>query len=346
MVSVLSPTEQDEHAAFVTSRPAARFTHDLAWSRALSEAYGFYCEHLVVRRHGRLVAAMPVFRSRSLVLGPHLSSSPFPTYAPPLYGDIEALSVLLDAVAARTSTVRYAHLFCGDPLPEDALSIKLITRSDDLTFRLPLNASPHLVLRRLSRNIQRDVRRAAKAGVTVARAQQGAASEEFYRLYASVYAKKHGMPPHSRALFQSLARHLGMKGARVHLALVNEGCVAAVLTLWSHGEVYYAWSAADDAGRALQATTLVLSHVIAEACMEGQRVFNMGEAPKSHGSLIDFKSRWCPEIAEAYSYYLLGTAGEAPPHYYDDFGWPKKVIAMLPTSLTTRIISPLLRFVL
>jgi hypothetical protein len=59
----------------------------------------------------------------------------------------------------------------------------------------------------------------------------------------------------------------------------------------------------------------------------GPARFQYGRSTKNHKSLIDFQSRWCPEIAEAHSYYLLGTAAKPPFHYYDGFDWPKKTIA-------------------
>lgn len=341
----LSTADSDEYREFLARSPAARFSHELGWARALTDTYGLPCEHVLARQDGRIVGALPLFTSRSLVVGRHLTSCPFPSYAPPLFDSVEALGALVGAVARRAGSLPYAHLACGDPLSEAVLPVELLRRSDDLTFRLPLEADPASVLARLSKNIRRDARMAEKAGVSVAAAPEGSASEEFYRLYATVYARKHGMPPHPRSLFRNLARHLGPSAARVHLARVDGRCLAAILTLRANGEVYYAWSAADPTERDLQPTTLLLFRIIEEACAEGQRVFNMGEAPKAHDALVHFKSRWCPDVREANSYYLLGTATAPPPHFFGGFGWQKKIISRLPIGLTTRFLSPLLRFV-
>ena len=73
-VSALSPAEHDEYARFLSRRPAARFSHDIGWARALTVTYGLRCEHLIARQDTRMVGALQLFTSRSLVTGRHLTT--------------------------------------------------------------------------------------------------------------------------------------------------------------------------------------------------------------------------------------------------------------------------------
>jgi CelD/BcsL family acetyltransferase involved in cellulose biosynthesis len=349
-VSHLTPDLRADYMRFVSQHPQACYGHDLGWADVLQKTYGFRPEHLVACDADRVVGVLPLFFSRSLIYGRHYTTSPFLSYFGPLYESGDVLDALLRAAKERTTSVSYTRLVTGDPLPVPLATYQLHPKNYDLIFLLPLDADPARVFGNLSENVRRNIRKAQKQGaVEVVTGHDGVWLEEFYQLYVSIYASKHGLVPHPKSFFHNLFRYLAPGTIRIYLARYKGRFIAAILTIWAYGEIHYAWSAADPVFKKTQPITLPIWQAIHDGCTEGYRLFNMGAVPKLHEGLAEFKRRWCTDIREAHSYFLLGRAN-APPaqydHFYDGFHWPKKLISSLPPPVTTRLLSPLLRFLL
>ena len=75
MSSITSLTTADhcDYENFVSRTANARYAHGLGWAKALQKTYGLQIQHLIAREGSLIVGVLPLFFSRSWVLGKHYS---------------------------------------------------------------------------------------------------------------------------------------------------------------------------------------------------------------------------------------------------------------------------------
>ena len=346
MINVVTVSEEtyEPYRAYVAGHARARFGHDLEWAWTLRDTYGVKIKHLVALEGGKAVGVCPLFLGRPIFGGAHYQTSLFPSYFGPLYDSEEALDAILETILSRTSSVQYAEVLTPECLPEDERLPYM--ESLDYTYRLSLNDDPERIFGRFRRNykrILRDPKFSEEAEIIVD--SDGKLIDEFYRLYAHLYARKHGFIPHVKRLFQSIFFHYPNGAARIYMARHNGRYIGGIFTFWKYGEVYCGWSALD-LSTTHQPMHFLIWKIIQDGAAQGYNWFNHGESPRTHESLKLFKQGWGMEPGEPCRYFIPGRQAKPVTRLYDRFSWTKKVISFLPAKLTSGFISPLIRFLL
>lgn len=346
MINVVTVREDlyEKYSAYVTGKPGARFGHDLEWAMTLRDTYGVSVRHLVALDGGNVVGVCPLFLCKPLLGGAHYLTSLFPSYFGPLYDSEQVLDEILNVMIEKTSAVRYAEIISPVPLPEDKRLPYL--EQLDLTYKLPLNDTAENIYRNFRRNYKRILRDPKfQEGLELVVDSDGSLVGAFYRLYAHLYARKHGFIPHVEKLFHSIYSHYTDGTARIYMARHNGKSIGGIFTFWKYGEVYCGWSALD-MDTTHEPMHFLIWKIIQDGAAQGYHWFNHGESPRHNESLKLFKQGWGMEPGETYRYFIPGRQSQPEVRAFDRFSWTKKIISRLPARVTSSFISPLIRFVL
>src|SRR5437870_6347800 len=196
--------EDERWLDFVVSHPEALPFHHPSWARVLSESYDYPAFVLAVAdEEGRITAGMPVMEIRKRLRSPRWVSLPFTDQCPPLAAD-------------QVMTARLVHL--ADGAREHANVARLEVHADlptgdvhrhprGVAHLLSLTPDPELTFKRFSRSqVQRNVRKAQRVGLTLRRADTvDDLTESFYGLHLRT-RRRHGVPVQPRRFFDVLWR--------------------------------------------------------------------------------------------------------------------------------------------
>jgi hypothetical protein len=345
-IVTLNEALRDRYTAYVNGRLDSRFGHDLPWAQTLREAYGVEPRHLVALEGERVVGVCPFFLCKPLVGGAHYVTNPFPTYCGPLYDSGEVLFALLEAIRSRTAEVDYAEVLTPVPLPAEGGASVPFVDTLDYTYVIDLTKGIQAVFNALSRDYKRILRKTdALNDMELLVDADGNHLDAFHKLYVSIYAGKHGFIPHGKRLFRAIFKNFPRGAARIYLAKVKGDYVGAMFTLWTHHEVYYAWSAVRP-DSIHHPTHFLIWQIIQDAAAEGYRWFNMGEAAREHHGLNHFKRGWGTQVVEPRRYFIPGHITRPMPRLFDRVGWTRKIIARLPAVVINTFLSPAIRYFL
>jgi hypothetical protein len=346
MINVTTVQEglHEKYSAYVAGKDGARFGHDLEWAGVLRDTYGVSAQHLVALEDEKVVGACPLFLCKPILGGAHYLTSLFPSYFGPLYDSQPVLDGILDAIKVKTSAVQYAEIISPVPLPADERLPYL--EQLDFTYKLPLNNTLEKIFANFRRNYRRILRDPKTHGEFEIRVDsEGDLVGEFHRLYASLYAHKHGFIPHVEKLFRNIYSQYRDGTARIYMATQNGKYIGGIFTFWRYGEVYCGWSALDS-NAVHSPMHFLIWKIIQDGVAQGYQWFNHGESPRDNESLKLFKQGWGMEPRETYRYFVAGQLSEPVVRAFDRFSWTKKIISILPARITSNFISPLIRYVL
>jgi CelD/BcsL family acetyltransferase involved in cellulose biosynthesis len=280
-------------SAFVDACPDALPFHHPAWLRLLADCYGF--RPLVVFSGE---AGLPVLEVRGPLGGRRWISLPFTDLCPPL-GPSEQLLPALD-VARRAAGV--ARLEVRAPLPG------VPGRVEAVRHALALSPDVDAVFRGFHKSqVQRNIRRAEREGVTVRRAAaETDLADVFYRLQLAT-RRRLGVPVQPRRFFRLLWQLLEAGHGYALLAEADGKPVAGAVFLTQAETVVYKFGASDSGAWSLRPNHALFWHAIQESCADGYRSFDFGRSDLEDTGLREFKSGWGAEEEELV-YSVLGGA--------------------------------------
>ena len=346
MLNVVTVNEDlfERYSTFVAKHPGARFGHDLEWAMVLRDTYGVSFEHLVALDGEKVVGICPLFFCKPLIGGPHYQTSLFPSYFGPLYDSKSVVDELLDAIISKTSTMEYTEVLTPFPLPAGERLPYL--EQLDYTYRLSLDDTPEHIYKNFRRNFKRILRDPKfHEEVDIIVDGDGSLVKEFHRLYAHLYARKHGFIPHVEKLFHNIFSYYRNGAARIYLARHKGQYIGGIFTFWKYGEIYCGWSA-QDLNTAYFPMHFLIWKIMQDGVSQGYHWFNHGEAPRDNESLKLFKQGWGMQASDTFRYFIPGKLHKPNVRLYDRYSWTEKVISILPVRVTSSFISPLIRFFL
>jgi CelD/BcsL family acetyltransferase involved in cellulose biosynthesis len=161
--------------------------------------------------------------------------------------------------------------------------------------------------------VQRNIRRAEREGLTVRRAARPHdLVDTFYRLHLQT-RRRQGVPVQPRRFFRLLWDHAIGAGLGSVLIVETSGrpIAAAVFLAWN-GTVIYKFGASDASAWPLRPNHLLFWHAIQMACEQGYRWFDFGRTDMGQEGLRSFKLSW-GAAEESLVYGTLGGRAEPSP---------------------------------
>ena len=282
--------------------------HQPTWSGLLSEAYGFRSfVFALVGTEGDVQAGLPLAEVRSPIRRRRWVALPFTDLMPPLLGtaDVTEFTLALER-AGREAGAASVEIRASVPHP------RAHSRADAVSHTLGLGRHPDEVFSTFHRSqVQRNVRRAVREGVTVRVAErEDDLARTFYALHVATRHRL-GVPIQPRRFFKLLWRRVVAAGhGFVLLAEARDGSPAAgAVFLTSPRTITYKYGASDSAAWGLRPNHLLFWTAIARACEAGYERFDFGRTDLEDEGLRTFKSGW-GTVEEPLVYTTLA---ETPP---------------------------------
>jgi lipid II:glycine glycyltransferase (peptidoglycan interpeptide bridge formation enzyme) len=185
---------------------------------------------------------------------------------------------------------KYLELRGGSDLLGDAPSSASYYRHD-----LELYADTDKLYRNVKDSNKRNIRKAQREGVTIARSRELDAVRTFYQMHC-LTRKKHGVPPQPASFFERLYDHVIRPGhGQVILAAHLGRIIAGAVYLHFGREAVYKFGASDSRYLHLRPNDLIMWEAIQWYCREGYARFCFGRTEPDNEGLRQFKSGWGAE---------------------------------------------------
>jgi hypothetical protein len=164
----------------------------------------------------------------------------------------------------------------------------------------------------VSKNLRRDIRKAARSGLRVREIDDPAHGQFCFELYASTVKRHGGSLRYNREYFTSLLRLARNGGAvRLYLAEMDSSPVGFAVIARHADTAFYLHGGASAGARHLSPSDLILSEAITAEKEAGCRAFNFMASPADQTTLVRYKEKWGGETRTQHT-YTIGTSAAYP----------------------------------
>jgi len=288
-LEVVDPSGDPGWDERLVSHPDATIFHTAAWARVLSGTYGYQPAYFTAREEGRFIALLPFMEIRSWLTGTRGVSLPFTDECVPILPDMmpydeAAREVISRAESRHWKTIEFRGRERGmGNIPASA---------EYLTHDLDLTPGEGVVFSRFRPNVQRNIRKAEREGISVAPDSTPAGVREFYRLNCMT-RREHSLPPQPLRFFENIRSHvLEKEFGTLLLARHKRSVVAGAVFLHFAGKAIYKYGASDRRYQELRPNNLVFREGIRDLCGKGMRMLSFGRTDIHHEGLRQFKLGW------------------------------------------------------
>jgi FemAB-related protein (PEP-CTERM system-associated) len=292
---------------YIEQHPSACFAHRPAYRDAVRSAYRTPELCIAALDGERVVGAAPFSLLWSPLAGPYLVLGPFASYAD-LLADSEHIAHALLAFAVelgKRRRLRHVHVRSLHA-PPALHGLRGATDSGRfIAPRIDLRDGADAVWTRLQAKTRNVLRKAQ----TIAAIDAVANPQAFARVFASG-TRSLGSPFHGRAFFDALRRNFGAR-ARSWLARTRGEPAAAALAIIDGDVMHYVYGQNVHALRGSNATSLLVWHMIEDACALGLSALDLGRSELG-SSQHAFKQQWRPDTLSVHDTHALIRARHVP----------------------------------
>jgi FemAB-related protein (PEP-CTERM system-associated) len=305
-VELLKPPDTADWEKYVALHPRGSLFHSERWARLLGEVYGCTAHYLLARRSAAICGILPLLRCGSGLTGSALVALPYAGTQPAvLADDDECALALVDAAIAHAHAI---GVDCVELREEGRHTWPLPVTRGYLNIRLPLEADPDRVWRRVESRVRTKVRAARSRGLT-AHWHGEEALDDFFAAYADTMHRL-GSPPHSKRLFSRLFA-IYPDAARVLAIRDGALVVAAAIVIQDGRWIGFPWAASLSKAISKHPNNLLYWTLIEYACTAGYANLDLGRSPRDSGT-AHFKLQWGAEPRELNYYFGLARARAVP----------------------------------
>jgi lipid II:glycine glycyltransferase (peptidoglycan interpeptide bridge formation enzyme) len=201
-----------------------------------------------------------------------------------------------------------------------------------LTHDLDLGRSESEILSGLSENHRRNIKKAAKDGLTVRLERSRESLDDFYRLHCRT-RKRHGLPPQPLSFFKNILNHVLSRDLGVIVSALFSGKVIASSMFFHFGaNAIFKYGASDTGFLSHRPNNLVMWEAVKWFKGRGAKSLNLGRTEVDNQGLRRFKLSWgTSESALNYHRYNLerGAFSRTTPRG----DRPKKLFALIPVGM-------------
>jgi len=318
---------------FVRGASHASCAHLLAWRNVVVRVYGHAPYHLMAMDEDRACGVLPLFLVRSRLFGRLLVSAPYLSVGGLLSESGAATAALVEEARALMASLgaRYIEL-----RNHTRIGLGLASTDRYCSYVLRLDADPDLLWARFENRARTAVRKAVKAGLTVARGHHQAAdlAEVLNRHMRSLGTPFHGPEFYRRILAEF------RDDAEVFLVRLGEHVVGGGIVIQTPGLLHWPYGACLATHRQLYPMNLLTWEIIRFGLLRKAQTFDFGRSQWRSGTAL-FKRQWGAEPVPLFYEFHLPPGDAAP--YQDPanprYALPIAVWKRLPF-LVTRSVGP------
>jgi hypothetical protein len=288
-MEVLDPTGVPGWDERLARHPEGTVFHTSAWARVLSDTYRYEPMYFTAVEDDRLVALLPFMEIRSWLTGTRAVSLPFTDECAPILPDGMPFDDAVPEVISRAGSRRWRTVELRGRCRGMG---HLPASAEYVTHELDLTPGEDALFSGYRSNVQRNIRKAEKSGVSVVSDPTPGGVREFYRLNC-LTRREHGLPPQPARFFENLRAHLLEKGFGTLLLARHDGhAIAGAVFLHFAGKAIYKYGASDRRCQELRPNNLVFREGIRDLCGKGVRSLSFGRTDLHHEGLRQFKLSW------------------------------------------------------
>jgi hypothetical protein len=321
------PTVDPNWDQAILAFPEANIFHSASWARTLMNSYGYRPLYATWERQGTLVGVAPLMEVNSILTGRRGVSLPFTDWCPIITDGSVSRGDILETLVELGKSRHWKSLELRDshqsPKDDPASFTYMV-------HELDLGPGADDLYSGFRDSTRRNIRKAAKLGVTIIEDNNYSALREFCRLNA-ITRREHGLPPQPPVFFQNLHRNVVLPGnGRILFARYREKTIASAVYLSFNSRVLYKYGASDRTMQHLRANNLLMWEAIKRFAGEGNRSFHFGRTNSDQEGLLQFKRGWgAVENGLQYQKFSLPD-GLSISSSIPVFGFHNRVFARLP----------------
>jgi len=271
----------------VGAAPGATVFHLPAWTRVVTDTYGYRAAAFAVQDDGgRLGAGVPVVQARRLG-GRALVSLPFTDHCPPLARDEASLARLAADLASWSSREGVSVKVCG-AVPsvggwrETTVGVEHI---------VDLGQGAEALRKHFNETHRRRLRQAERSGLRARVSSTADDVDAFYRLHVQT-RRRQGVPVQPRRFFGAVWQHLIAAGHGVVVLVETPQAqpVEGAVVLGWNGIAIGKFQASDEAYWELRPNHLCYWAALRWSCETGHRRFSFGRSETRHTGLQQWKA--------------------------------------------------------
>jgi len=290
-------SEHAECDEFVRRMPEAKPCHLSTWARNIVRPLGHKSFHLVARHDGIVCGILPLTLIRSRLFGNRMISQAFSNYGGPLAENETALNALYERAVELSEEYQCESMELRNIEP---LAYDLHRRTDKVTMCLELTSDPAELWKQLRPQIRNRVRKAEKAGLTIA-AGGTEMLADFYRIWTRRMHQL-GTPCYPRKLFSAVLKTFP-DNSRIFMANLNGTPVGGLFVYKFNSLAQSRWGAVLTEYNDISPNYLLNWAAMEYFSTSGAKWFDFGRSTVGSGQHV-FKKRWgAKQIPLAYQYW-------------------------------------------
>jgi lipid II:glycine glycyltransferase (peptidoglycan interpeptide bridge formation enzyme) len=303
-VQILNPLSDPDYDNLLRAHGDYSFFLSASWARVIRQAYNYQPRYFAVFQKAKLEALLALMEIRTAFTGRKAVSLPFTDYCDLLSSEHFKLKTLLDEILVygrqagwKTLEVRGEAAFQANELPYSACYV----------HDLDLPEEPDRLFAQFKSNTRRNIRKAAKCGVTAKISRSLDALRTYYRLHCST-RKHHGIPPQPFYLFKAIYDHIiSPRKGFVILAYYKNQPIAGAVYFHFGRKAIYKYGASSRKYWHLRANNQVMWTAIKWYIQNGFKSFSFGKTDLGHTGLLQFKRGWAPQerVIRYFKYDLM-----------------------------------------
>ncbi len=288
-LQIVNPVENSEWDDLLLKSGDHSFFHTSGWARVLAESYRYTPVYLTAFENVRLSLLMPFMEISSRLTGKRGVSLPFTDHCDPFVLDQETLP---DAVKYMIHIGKQRDWnYVEWRIAGDFITGAVVAESH-VTHNLDLGRTESELFSGLRESNRRNIRKAAKAGVTVRFEHSPEALRVFYRLHCRT-RRRHGLPPQPLSFFQHIREHVLTRGFGVIVSAMFLGQVIASSIFLHFGPVaIFKYGSSDTGFLAHRPNNLVLWEAARWYKARGAKSLSLGRTDTNNPGLLRFKRSW------------------------------------------------------
>lgn len=291
-LNVVNPLEHSRWDELLLSQKEYSVFHSSQWARVLTESYGYRPLYFTQVEQGTINVMLPVMEVDSILTGKRGVSLPFTDYCEVLLADGALWQPVMAYLTryGKQAGWKYLELRSRRGAPKNVPNSRSF-----FGHTLNLKQGGELLYAALRDSTKRNIRKAARAGLTVRRETSRESMEEYFRLHC-LTRKRHGLPPQPAFFFKKIYDHIiSQNYGSLFLARHRGSAIAGVICLQSREKVIYKYAASDHAYFHLRPNNLILWEVIQWYAENQYQHLCLGKTDLDNKGLIQFKNGWGAE---------------------------------------------------
>jgi CelD/BcsL family acetyltransferase involved in cellulose biosynthesis len=266
--------------------PGSLFFHRSAWAQVLHKTYGHLPIYFCRFADGQLEELLPVMEISSPWTGCRAVSLPFTDFCLALQAPKHDHQALYELAMAHGRRRNWKSLECRSNDPE------WHGASPSLAFyghAIDLKQGQEALFKSFNGAVQRAIRKAARAGLTVEFSNAFASIRTFYALHC-LTRRRLGLPPQPFRFFENVARYVLMQGyGFVAIARLGDKPLSAAVFFHHNGKALYKFGASDYAFQQLRPNNILLWEAIKRCAEKGFDSLHLGRTSLANEGLRRFK---------------------------------------------------------